>query len=208
MRLAAAVCCGVALVASLGLAAVQKPKVTLIGDSVSDRMERNPDALASLTDGFRLNLQTRGCRTLVLTGCTIAGQTVPPPTALRVVQRFGRYLGSFVVVEVGYNDDPARYRRDLDTVMRTLQRFHVKTVIWLTLRDPVGAFTGMNQLIETAPRRWPQLVIADWNSYSAGHPDWFDEDGIHPTPLGAANLGQFVHNALVRAAAKRTSVTR
>ena len=53
-----------------------------------------------------------------------------------------------------------------------------------------------------------QLVIADWNSYSAGHPDWFDEDGIHPTPLGAANLGQFVHNALVRAAAKRTSVTR
>jgi hypothetical protein len=31
-------------------------------------------------------------------------------TALRVVQRFRRYLGSFVVVEVGYNDDPARTR--------------------------------------------------------------------------------------------------
>ena len=91
-------CCGVALGAPVGLAAVQKPKVTLIGDSVSDRMERNPDALASLTDGFRLNLQTRGCRTLVVTGCTIVGHTVPPPTALQVVQRFGRYLGSFVVV--------------------------------------------------------------------------------------------------------------
>jgi hypothetical protein len=53
----------VALVVPVGLGAVQKPKVTLIGDSVSDRMERNPDALASLTDGFRLNLQTRGSRT-------------------------------------------------------------------------------------------------------------------------------------------------
>ncbi len=56
-------CCGVALVVPVGLGAVQKPKVALIGDSVSDRMERNPDTLASLTDGFRLNLQTRGSRT-------------------------------------------------------------------------------------------------------------------------------------------------
>ncbi len=200
-------CCGAALAAPLGLAAGQKPKVTLVGDSVADRMQRNPDALASLTDGFRLNLQTRGCRTLVVTGCTLAGDSAPPPTALQVIQRFGRFLSSYVVVEVGYNDESSRYRRDLDTVMSALRRLHVRTVIWLTLRDPVGDNLTRNQVIEAAPRRWPQLVVADWNAYSADHADWFKEDGIHPTPLGAASLGQFVHGALVRAAALRKSGT-
>ncbi len=176
------------------------PKVTIIGDSVTDRMQRNPEALAALTAGFRINLQTRGCRTLVITGCTIAGQTAPPPSALQVVQRFGRYLGRFVVVEVGYNDDSKRYRPDLDTVMRALARYRVRTVVWFTLRDPDGSHALENRVIEAAPRRWPQLVIADWKAYSANHDDWFQEDGIHPTPLGAANLGVFIHAELARVA--------
>jgi hypothetical protein len=182
----------------------QPPKVTIVGDSVADRMQRNQDALAALTNGFRLNLQTRGCRTLVITGCTIAGSTGPPPTALQVIIRFGRYLGPFVVVEVGYNDDPIRYRRDLDTVMGALTRFHVvHRVIWLTLRDPDGRNTPINRVIEAAPKRWPRLVIADWAAYSAGHVDWFQDDGIHPTPLGATGLGVFIHSELALVAASR-----
>jgi hypothetical protein len=179
------------------------PKVTIIGDSVADRMQRNPDALAALWNGFRINLQTRGCRTLVITGCTIAGQTAPPPSALQVIQRFGRYLGGIVVVEVGYNDDPTRYRPDLDIVMRALVRYRVRTVIWLTLREADAKHAPENRVIEAAPRRWPQLVIADWNAYSADHADWFLEDGIHPTPLGAANLGVFIHTVLARAVGSR-----
>jgi hypothetical protein len=179
------------------------PKVTIIGDSVADRIQRNPDALAALWNGFRINLQTRGCRTLVITGCTIAGQTAPPPSALQVIQRFGRYLGRIVVVEVGYNDDPTRYRPDLDIVMRALVRYRVRTVIWLTLREADTKHAPENRVIEAAPRRWPQLVIADWNAYSADHADWFLEDGIHPTPLGAANLGVFIHTVLARAVGSR-----
>ena len=74
----------------------------------------------------------------------------------------------------------------------------MRTVVWLTLRDPVGGNAVQNRVIEAAPRRWPQLVIADWGAYSAGHVDWFNPDGIHPTPLGAAGLGVFIHAALVR----------
>jgi hypothetical protein len=179
-------------------AAAQKPKVTVIGDSVADRMQRNPVALASLNDGFRLNLQTRGCRSLVTPSCTIAGQDGPPLTALAVVTRFGKWIGRFVVVEVGYNDTPASYGQDLDTVMRVLRRARVKTVVWLTLRDPQHTFEAANDDIRLEPRQWPQLVVADWDRYSAGHADWFLEDGIHPTPLGAAELGQFIHAALER----------
>jgi hypothetical protein len=181
-------------------AQTQLPKLTVIGDSVADRMQRNPAALAALNDGYRLNLQTHACRTLIDPGCTVAGQTGPPPSVLDVVNRFGDYLGKTVVIESGYNDVPTHYQHDLNTVMRGLQDAHVKTVVWLTLRDPRGTYQGMNDIIRGAVRRWHQLVIADWNTYSADHPDWFNADdglgGIHPTALGAANLGQFIHTTL------------
>ena len=179
--------------------AATKPKVTVIGDSVADQMEHNPAALASLNDGYRLNLQTRGCRNLVTPSCAIAGSSGPPPTALQVVNRFGKWLGKIVVVNVGYNDDPALYGHDLDTVMRALQDARVKTVVWLTLRDSQHAYQIINKDIRAAAKTWPQLVIADWDSYSANHPDWFATDGFHPTPLGAANLGRFIHAAIQRA---------
>ena len=190
----------VAAFVPLGMAAAQqKPKLTLIGDSVADTMERNPVALASLNDGFRLNLQTRGCRNLVTPSCAIAGSDGPPPTALAVVKRFGPWIGKFVVIDVGYNDDPAKYDRDLDTVMRALQRAHVQTVVWLTLRDPQHAFQKANRDIHLAPNSWPQLTVADWDGYSNGHADWFVADSFHPTELGAAELGRFIHTVLVRA---------
>jgi hypothetical protein len=87
--------------------------------------------------------------------------------------------------------------------MRALLRYRVRTVIWLTLREADTKHAPENRVIEAAPRRWPQLVIADWNAYSADHADWFLEDGIHPTPLGAANLGVFIHTVLARAVGSR-----
>jgi ribosomal protein L25 (general stress protein Ctc) len=192
-----------AVIASLapsgGAAAGLEPKVTLIGDSVADAMEHNPVALASLNDGFRLNLQTRGCRALVTPSCWIADSDGPPPTALAVVKRFGRWIGKIVVVEVGYNDKPASYDRDVDTVMRALQDAGVKTVLWLTMRDPQHAFLVPNTAIRAKPKEWPQFAIADWDRYAAGHADWFEADGFHPTELGATELGRFIHDALHRA---------
>jgi hypothetical protein len=181
-----------------------KPKLTVIGDSVADQMEHNPAALASLGDGYRLNLQTRGCRNTVTPSCTIAGASGPPPTVLDVVHRFGTYLGTTVVIESGYNDHPSEYRHDLDTVLRALQTTRVKTVVWLTLRDPKHAYQSMNKVIWAAAKRWPNFVVADWDRYSAGHPEWFNLDdgfgGVHPTPRGAAALGQFIHASLTQRA--------
>ena len=191
----------VAFVALCAVATAQAtpPKVTLIGDSVADQLEHSPVGLASLRDGFRLDLQTRGCRRLVAMSCTIGGSDGPPPTALQVVKKRSRWIGKIVVIDVGYNDTAARYGSDLDTVMRALERAGVKTVVWLTLRDPEHVYQASNKAIRTKPKEWPQFVVADWDGYSAGHPEWFVEDGIHPTPLGVAKLGRFIHGALHRA---------
>ena len=193
---------GVAIVAAtLVFAAVAssatQARVTVIGDSVADAMEHSPRALVNLRKGFRVRLDTKGCRRLRAPSCTIAGSSGPPPTTLQVVKRLGTSLGKIVVVNVGYNDTPHRYGRDLAAVMRALQQVGVKTVIWLTLRDPNRDYAAANADIRSEPKDWPQLVVADWDEYSDGQPTWFQPDGIHLTELGAAKLGRFINDALL-----------
>jgi ribosomal protein L25 (general stress protein Ctc) len=189
---------GTLLVISGVATGATQAKVTVIGDSVADAMEHSPQALQTLNKGFRVNLETRGCRRLRVPSCTIAGTDGPPPTTLELVRRRGRALGPIVVVAVGYNDTPQHYDRDLDAVMRALQQVGVKTVIWLTLRDPERDYLVSNEDIKVEPREWPQLVVADWDAFSDGRPTWFQDDGVHVTELGAAKLGEFIHRALVR----------
>jgi hypothetical protein len=179
-------------------AASTKAKVTVIGDSVADRMERNPAAIAALNDQFKLDLETRGCRRLVSRSCTIQGSSGPPPTVLQLVRNLSQNIGKIVVVDVGYNDTPSHYNHDLDTVMRALKSLGVKTVVWLTLRDPHHVYQASNADIRREPKEWPGFVIADWDSYSDHHPEWFAADGIHLTPFGAAKLGEFIHSVLLR----------
>jgi hypothetical protein len=179
-------------------AASTKAKVTLIGDSVADRMQRDPAAIAALDQQFKLDLETRGCRRLVSTSCTIQGSSGPPPTVLQLVQNLSQTIGKIVVVDVGYNDTPSHYNHDLDTVMRTLKHFGVKTVVWLTLRDPRHVYQASNADIKREPKEWPGFVIADWDSYSDGHPNWFEADGLHLTPPGATQLAEFIQSVLVK----------
>jgi hypothetical protein len=55
-------------------------------------------------------------------------------------------------------------------------------------------------VIRQAGTRWPQLVVADWNSYSAGKP-WFGSDGLHLSTTGATALATFLRPYILRAAA-------
>ena len=198
-RLTVGVALLLAVVTLAGVAsAATQPKVTLIGDSVADSLEHNDQALASLNKGFRVYLQTRGCRRLRAPSCVIEGSSGPAPTTLEVVKKLGPYLGRTVVVNVGYNDTPTRYGRDLDAVMRALAKAGVETVIWLTLRDPNRDYAASNAVIRSEPKEWPQLIVLDWDEYAAGRPTWFRDDGIHLTPLGATKLATFINRGLVR----------
>jgi hypothetical protein len=41
-----------------------------------------------------------------------------------------------------------------------------------------------NALILEVASRYPQIRIVDWNSVSAGHPEYFAPDGVHLVPTG------------------------
>jgi hypothetical protein len=172
------------------------PVVTVIGDSVADRMEHNPAALYRLNRDFTLNLQTQGCRRLATQSCTIVGEPAPPANVVTLAKRLGPRLGRIVVVAGGYNDDPYRFDRDLDKVMRTLNAEGVKRVVWLTLREAKSVYVLSNADIEVGSRKWPTLTVADWNTYSAGRPDWFEGDGVHLTLAGSTALAVFIQRTL------------
>jgi hypothetical protein len=170
-----------------------KPRVTLIGDSITASFDYVPTARRYLGRGLDLRSDAVVCRRLVASSCVFQGST--PPTALEVIGAQGRTLGSVVVINVGYNDWAAVY--DVDKVMRSLKTAGVRTAIWVTLRETTSNYAQNNTRIRAAARRWRKsVVVADWNAYSRGKP-WFREDGLHLTPAGALGLARLLRPLVV-----------
>jgi hypothetical protein len=168
-------------------AVAAKPRVTVIGDSVTASFDYVPAARRYLAKGLDLHSDAVVCRRLVAASCIFRGSQ--PSTALELVSAEGHGLGPVVVVNVGYNDWTAVY--DVDRVMRALTAAGVHSVIWVTLRETTSNYAASNARIRAASHRWKRLVVADWNAYSRGKA-WFREDGLHVTPAGAFGLARLL----------------
>lgn len=192
---------GTLVVAALivtGAGAVGKPpRVTLVGDSVSGSISLSPAAQAELTRGLIVRLDAEVCRRLVQPSCAFRGAS--PTTAFQAVQSYGRALGQVLIVHVGYNDSSEGYAQGIDRVMHTARSQGADDVVWVTLHETKSGYRRMNLAIEQATRRWPQLVIADWNAHSRDQ-RWFRRDGIHLNGVGASALASFLHARVLEVA--------
>jgi hypothetical protein len=189
----------VAAATSTAGAAPSRPlHVTFVGDSVSASILYTPTAKRQLKRGYTVTLDLVVCRRLVAASCTYNGTT--PTTALQAVQGYGRGIGDVLIVKVGYNESSQGYRQGIDRVMRAALAQGVEGVVWVTLRETRSTYHWTNVAIKTAARRWPQLVVADWNVYSSGHA-WFGDDGLHLSATGATALATFLRPYVKRAAA-------
>jgi hypothetical protein len=64
---------------------------------------------------------------------------------------------------------------------------HERLLVLVTPRELGGGSGSDAQLIRAEGRRHPERVrVLDWVAYSAGHPDWFEPDGLHVSPRGSA----------------------
>lgn len=191
-----------AVPATAGSAGKKAPlKVTFVGDSVAASISYTAAAQAQLKRGLSVRLDLRVCRRLVQPSCSYQGST--PTTALQAVQSYGRSLGRVLIVKVGYNESAQGYRQGIDRIMRAALAEGATGVVWVTLRETSDTYHWTNVAIKTAARRWPQLVVADWNAYSAGKP-WFGSDGLHMSATGATALASFLRPYVFRAAAGRS----
>lgn len=192
-RLAAGLC-ALALAATPVLAG--PPRVTVIGDSVQETLAFTGHARAVLGGGIDLRLEARACRKLAAPGC-IGGA---PESALSLVGRLGRGLGSVVVVNVGYNDWPGAYA--VADVRSALRAAGVRRTVWVTLRESQGTYRDINAAIRSAAAaRASGIRLADWDAASSGRP-WFGGDGVHLTATGAEGLAGFLHRHVVAALAE------
>ena len=143
-----------------------------------------------------MKLDLRVCRRLWTPSCTFQGST--PPSALDAIQSFGAGLGDVLVVDVGYNEGPQGYGAGIDRVMRAAHAQGATGVVWVMLRETRDLYAQTNAVIRRAAKRWPNLSVADWNAFSAGH-SWFAGDGLHLTPTGATALAGFLRPYILRA---------
>jgi hypothetical protein len=193
-------CLAALVVVGAGAARSSAPiRVTFVGDSVPASISYVPEARAELRHGLDVRLDLRVCRRLVAPSCSYQGST--PSTALEAVRSYGRSLGKVLVVKVGYNESAQGYREGIDQVMRAAVRQGVTGVVWVTLREARDVYRWTNIAIRTAAKRWPQLVVADWDRYSRGKP-WFGPDGLHLTSTGAIALATFLRPYVFRAAGR------
>jgi hypothetical protein len=172
-------------------------KVTFVGDSVSASLEYVPGARRLFGKGLRVTFDLRVCRRLVAPSCAYQGTT--PSPALDAIRGYGHSLGEVLVVNVGYNESARGYREGIDRVMRAALAQGAKGIVWVTLRESRSIYHASNVAIRAAAKRWPQLVVADWNAYSRGRP-WFGRDGLHLTTSGATALAAFVRRHVMRVA--------
>jgi hypothetical protein len=202
VALALALVCAVAASSAGAAPAAQKLplRATFVGDSVSASITYVTTAQVQLERGLSVRLDLKVCRRLVQPSCPYQGNS--PSTALQAVQSYGRSLGKVLIVKVGYNESSAGYGKGIDEVMRAALAEGATGVVWVTLREKSGSYHWTNVAIRQAAKRWPQLLVADWNAYSAGKP-WFGPDGLHLSATGATALATFLRPYVFRAAALR-----
>ncbi len=196
--LAVAACAFLSLTAAAAAEPTDEIDVTFVGDSVPASISYIPAARRELQRGLDVRLDLRECRRLVSSSCSFQGRA--PTTALQAVQSNGHRLGDVLIVQVGHNEGWHGYGSGIDRVMRAARSQGANAVVWVTLCETRDIYHWTNRSIEAAAKRWPRLVVADWNEYSHGK-RWFADDGLHLTPYGAERLASFLRPYVLRAAA-------
>ncbi|HXV96052.1 MAG TPA: SGNH/GDSL hydrolase family protein [Gaiellaceae bacterium] len=176
-------------------------KLTFIGDSKAAAIEYSTQAKRLLARGHTVRRDLKVCRRLVAQGCVYQG--VRPLTALQAVRYYGTGLGTVLVVDVGYNDSSATYRKQMETVVRAAKTRGVKGIVWVNLRVVPAHpdYRKINAIIAEVATRRPIIYVANWNAYTRDKPaSWFGRDGIHLTGAGAVGLVRLVRKYIPLAA--------
>jgi hypothetical protein len=120
-----------------------------------------------------------------------------PQAAINLLRKYRTdgHLGEVVIVHVG-NNGPFT-AQDFDEMMKVLSGMRKVLVVNLSvppnIDDPVAVPNDAVLLHGT--RRYPNVVLVDWNSVSARHPEYL-WDGVHLTFRGAQAYAHLIASHL------------
>lgn len=167
-------------------AAAAPPGVFVVGDSLTVGASQFGGLEDKFVDaGFSPAVQAR------------TGRGVP--WGLSVLQAQGRALPGTVVVALGTNDVAAgrsvqSFADHVDAIMSTVGP--TRQVLWLNLDmqgPPWGAQAArFNRVLAERTGRYPNLAVADWNSYVDANRSWVVSDGIHLNGRGYRQRAWFM----------------
>jgi cell division septation protein DedD len=117
---------------------------------------------------------------------------------------------AFALLELGYNDNPAKFGGAIDQAMQALTGKGVTRVVWVNLSErrpdskAKSYYAPANVALEAATTRWPQLIVLDWNAASIGDEatSWFlpgtatAPDLVHLTSVGRTRFALFLRSRL------------
>ncbi len=105
-------------------------------------------------------------------------------------------LGEIAVVGLGnnYNGDEVAFGESIDEMMTTL--VGVDHVIWFNVAEYREEQIEVNEALESARERYPNLVVVDWNTWYEAEPDFTGADDLHLTPDGAQAMASLLAYAV------------
>jgi hypothetical protein len=171
-------------------------RVTVISDSVMTSViwhQENMDILDQ--GGYQVEYDTAIGRELAGQSKVFDGTSAP--TLMDLVP--GIAIAPTVIVEMGYNDPAPTFSTEVEAALNLLLARGAQRIVWPTLAEKENPdYPAQNQVLYDELARYPQLSLADWVRYSAGHPDWFQNDFLHLMPAGGAGLAALLHGALAQ----------
>ncbi len=148
-------------------------------------------------------LSAESCRRLATASCR-GREGYTPSNAVTAINRAS---GTFdaVVVMAGYDDWWTYFPNSFDYVVAAARAKGARTIVWLTYREGVGyvapggisaneAFVRNNQTLRAklASGLFPDVVLADWNTYTRTTSGWLTGDGIHLTLAGSYGVADYI----------------
>jgi hypothetical protein len=185
---------------------VQPPsRALLVGDSTLAGVRWYGTTEALL--GFPYVLTAESCRRLATASCR-GREGYTPTNAVTAIRNASGTFG-VVVIMAGYDDWWTVFPSSFDQVVAAARAKGARKIVWLTFREGVGyvnpsgvsanqAFVINNQTLreKVASEQFPDVVLADWNSYTANTAGWLASDGIHLTLAGSYGAADYISRKL------------
>ncbi len=165
-------------ISQLDLQLAQKIQVTAIGDSV----------MAGSSDNLKKLMPK------ALVDAAVSRQLDVAFGLLDSYQKQG-VLADNVLIGLGTNGPFSM--DDLDRIMH--QVGPKRKVFWINVHVPTRDWQKpVNDLLRQGAKRYHNLIIIDWYSYSKDHPDWFYGDHTHPNIKGSKYYSAFITKTIVK----------